>query len=79
MLRPDRLIGTCTSWDEFWESTKKLSMTEKGAAFERLTQLYLQTTPEYQSNLNTSGHFARCRRKFADFSPFQPSTKASTS
>jgi superfamily II DNA or RNA helicase len=51
MLRSDRLISTCTSWDEFWERTKKLSTTEKGAAFERLTQLYLQTTPEYRAEL----------------------------
>ena len=51
MLRPDRFISTCTSWDEFWERTKTLSTTEKGAAFERLTQLYLQVTPEYQSEL----------------------------
>jgi len=30
-----------------------LSKTEKGAAFERLTQLYLQTAPEYQTELQT--------------------------
>jgi hypothetical protein len=46
----DRLIASCRSWNDFWEGAKKLSFTsEKGAAFERLTQLYLQTTPEYQS------------------------------
>jgi Restriction endonuclease len=51
MLRPDRFISACVSWDEFWEGTEKLSTTEKGAAFERLTQLYLQTTPEYRAEL----------------------------
>lgn len=52
MSREDRFIATCTSWSEFWEQTKKLSSKgEKGAVFERLTQLYLQTTPEYQSEL----------------------------
>jgi superfamily II DNA or RNA helicase len=52
MLRPDRFIASCASWSEFWEGTKRLSSTsEKGAAFERLTQLYLQTTPEYRSEL----------------------------
>jgi superfamily II DNA or RNA helicase len=52
MLRPDRFIASCTSWSEFWEGTKRLSSaSEKGAVFERLTQLYLQTVPEYQSEL----------------------------
>src|SRR6476660_3726857 len=52
MLRPDRFIASCASWSEFWEGTKRLSSQgEKGAAFERLTQLYLQTAPEYQSEL----------------------------
>jgi predicted helicase len=51
MLRPDRFISTCASWDQFWKGTKKLSTTEKGAAFERLTQLYLQVTPEYLTEL----------------------------
>src|SRR6476659_769196 len=52
MLRPDRFIASCASWREFWEGTKRLSSTsEKGVLFERLTQLYLQTVPEYQSEL----------------------------
>jgi hypothetical protein len=52
MRRPDRLIASCASWNEFWEGTKKLSSTsEKGVVFERLTQLYLQTAPEYRSEL----------------------------
>src|ERR1700682_5638554 len=52
MLRPDRFIASCASWREFWEGTKRLSSTgDMGAVFERLTQLYLQTAPEYQSEL----------------------------
>jgi predicted helicase len=52
MLRSDRFIASCASWREFWEGTKRLSSTsEKGVLFERLTQLYLQTVPEYQSEL----------------------------
>ena len=52
MLRPDRFIASCASWGEFWEGTKRLSSNkEKGDAFERLTQLYLQTVPEYQTEL----------------------------
>src|SRR5262245_47813023 len=48
----DRLIASCASWNEFWERTNKLATDgKKGAAFERLTQLYLQTTPEYRSEL----------------------------
>jgi superfamily II DNA or RNA helicase len=52
MPSPDRFIASCASWSEFWEGTKRLSSTsEKGVVFERLTQLYLQTVPEYQSEL----------------------------
>src|SRR5215467_13608834 len=49
---PDRFIASCHSWNDFWERTKRLpSDAEKGAAFERLIQLYLQTTPEYRTEL----------------------------
>ena len=52
MPNPDRFIASCTSWGDFYERTKKLSAGgEKGAVFERLTQLYLQTTPEYRTEL----------------------------
>ena len=52
MLWPDRFIAGCSSWADFWQRAKKLpTETEKGAVFERLTQLYLQTTPEYQTEL----------------------------
>jgi superfamily II DNA or RNA helicase len=48
----DRFIASCASWGDFWERTKKLPTDgEKGAAFERLTQLYLQTAPEYRTEL----------------------------
>src|SRR6266550_3539982 len=51
-MHPDRFIVSCTSSDDFFERTKRLPTDgEKGAAFERLTQLYLQTTPEYQAEL----------------------------
>jgi predicted helicase len=52
VLRQDRFIASCTSWSDFWEGAKRLPTDrEKGATFERLTQLYLQTTPEYQTEL----------------------------
>jgi predicted helicase len=52
MHRPNRFIASCASWSEFWEGTKRLSSTaEKGVVFERLTQLYLETVPQYQSEL----------------------------
>ena len=52
MLWPDRFIASCSSWRDFWERAKQLpTKGEKGAVFERLTQLYLQTTPEYQTEL----------------------------
>src|SRR5262249_2039460 len=48
----ERFIASCKSWDEFWEQTKRLaSDAEKGAAFERLVQVYLRTTPEYRTEL----------------------------
>jgi predicted helicase len=51
MLSPDRFIASCSSWNGFWERATKLSPTEKGAAFERLVQVYLQTAPEYRTEL----------------------------
>ena len=47
----DRFISSCMSWNDFWDRTKKLSNTEKGIAFDELTQLYLQTAPEYRTKL----------------------------
>src|SRR6516164_1248991 len=47
----DRFIASCGSWDDFWDRARKLLEAEKGIAFERLTQLYLQTAPEYQTKL----------------------------
>ena len=51
MWSPDRFIASCRSWNDFWDRTRKLSNIEKGIAFERLTQLYLQTAPEYRTKL----------------------------
>ena len=51
MLSADRYIASCVCWDDFWERAKNLSNAEKGIAFERLTQLYLQTVPEYRTKL----------------------------
>jgi superfamily II DNA or RNA helicase len=51
MPSPDRLIGSCKSWNDFWDRARTLSNTEKGIAFERLTQLYLETSPEYRTKL----------------------------
>jgi predicted helicase len=48
---PDSFIASCRSWDDFYALTKQLSSGAKGAVFERLTQLYLQTTPEYRTEL----------------------------
>jgi superfamily II DNA or RNA helicase len=51
-MHPDRFISSCKSWDDFWDKAKGLlSEAEKGTAFERLVQLYLQTTPEYRTEL----------------------------
>jgi predicted helicase len=48
----DHFIASCRSWNGFFERAKKLpTEKKKGDLFERLTQLYLQTTPEYRSEL----------------------------
>jgi hypothetical protein len=47
----DRTISGCASWADFWERSKNLPNGKTGALFERLTQLYLQTAPEYQTEL----------------------------
>jgi predicted helicase len=51
MPSPDRFVASCRSWDDFWDRARTLSNVEKGIAFERLTQLYLQTQPEYRTTL----------------------------
>jgi Restriction endonuclease len=50
MLRPsriDKLIAKCKSWSDFNRALAPLKAAEKGDAFERLTQLYLLTRPEF--------------------------------
>ena len=51
MPSPDRFIACSRSWDDFSDRVKKFSNEEKGIAFERLTQIYLQTAPEYRTKL----------------------------
>src|SRR5262245_26303022 len=49
--RVDRIIRSCSSWQDFCQRMGELSKGDKGAAFERLVQLYLQTQPEYRTTL----------------------------
>jgi superfamily II DNA or RNA helicase len=52
MNKFDNLLAECASWDDFWERANALPTTkDKGTLFERLTQVYLLTQPEYQSRL----------------------------
>ncbi len=53
MSSPDRFIASCRCWSDFWDRTTALaSDAEKGnVLFERLTQLYLETVPEYRAEL----------------------------
>ena len=48
---PASIIKNCSTWAHFVQAVSSLSKIEKGRAFERLTQLYLQTKPEYQTLL----------------------------
>lgn len=47
----DRLIARCNSWGDFLNAIGGLTEKQKGNVFERLTQLYLLTKPEYQTKL----------------------------
>jgi superfamily II DNA or RNA helicase len=50
----EQIIGQSRDWSEFWKALVDLNDTsQQGDAFERLTQLYLQNQPEYQSKLKT--------------------------
>ena len=50
--RIDRLIVDCPSFQEFRKRTSALPLTkDRGDAFERFTQVYLQTAPEYRTAL----------------------------
>ena len=52
MNRIDRFIVDCSSFEEFRKRTSALPLTkDRGDAYERLTQVYLQTVPEYQTAL----------------------------
>jgi superfamily II DNA or RNA helicase len=53
MHKADKLISASASWQEFFEKITAISQgKDKGEPFERLTQLYLQTHPIYQSELD---------------------------
>ena len=64
---PNSIISKCLSWTQFSQAVSALSPKGKGEAFERLTQLYLQTKPEYQTSLKEVWRLAdvpvRVRRK----------------
>ena len=44
---PNRLIGGCSSWVDFWRDAASLSEKQKGDVFERLVQLDLLTKPKF--------------------------------
>ena len=48
-MTPKDLILSSSNWDDFFERVSTLEKTkDKGDAFERFTQLYLQTAPKYR-------------------------------
>jgi superfamily II DNA or RNA helicase len=49
--RIDRFIATCSGWAAFWDRLTAESPVLPGEAFERATQLYLQSHPEYRTQL----------------------------
>jgi predicted helicase len=58
----DGFIRDVAAWEPFFDAVSKLptsapgGVPDKGKAFERLTQLYLQTEPEYQTKLRHVWH-----------------------
>ena len=57
MIAADRFLTAARSWDDFFKKASALpastpaGVPDKGKVFERLTQLYLKTHPEYQTKL----------------------------
>ncbi|WP_210250098.1 restriction endonuclease, partial [Microvirga aerophila] len=50
----EQIIKQSRNWSEFWDALVQLDdISQQGDTFERLTQLYLQTQPEYQSKLRS--------------------------
>ena len=48
-MNPNDIILSSSNWDDFFERVSVLENTkEKGDAFERCTQLYLQAAPKYR-------------------------------
>jgi hypothetical protein len=48
----EQIIGQSRNWSELWDALLQLNDTsQQGETFERLTQLYLQTQPEYRMHL----------------------------
>ena len=83
----DGFIRQFRAWEPFFAATSKLPSSapggapDKGKVFERLTQLYLKTSPEYQSKLRhvwrREGGTPARRRGRGSACP--PATRASTS
>jgi predicted helicase len=51
MNRSDHFIASCSSWENFDQRMRGLTKNEQGCNFERLVQLYLQSAPEYCTQL----------------------------
>ena len=63
----DKHLSNCKSWEDFEQLVASLKTTkEKGDYFERLTQLYLLTTPTYQSKVK---HVWWCNNPYNDELP----------
>ena len=48
---PNRFITKAPDWQTCFVQASDLKSDEKGLLFDRLTQLYLQTAPEYHTKL----------------------------
>jgi|GEM_PF-3224890 len=72
----DKLIRECHSWDDFVGKAEALPNTVSfGNLFERLTQLYLLTQPEYQTKLKNVWLLSEVPANVSpDFASLRPSS-----
>ena len=63
MLPDISILRNTKSWPDFVEAITPLRQDERGAAFEGLTELYLQIQPEYRTKLKTIWHHSEVPAK----------------
>ena len=50
-MRSDSVIRKAKSWSDLFSRLEQMTPKDKGDVFERVVQLFLQTNPEYETQL----------------------------